>query len=158
RSTVEQVAGDGLKEDVGSDKSGSLTASQEKRMWPSLPSLPLSLEEEMAGASESNPHDATDAGPHRVRWKHAAPHDEPKRTVVAFGDAMFSPTMKGKRAGVSRVVFRTLRHHEHLGHLVLVKVPEFYSSKVCSKCQTLTLEHVRERTDDDQFPGMLCSN
>src|SRR5262249_44478562 len=57
RSTVEQVAGDGPKEDVGSDKSRSLTASREKRMWPSLPSLPLSLEE-MAGASESNPHDA----------------------------------------------------------------------------------------------------
>ena len=95
----------------------------------------------------------TEPPPNPVKWKRAMPHDEAKRTVVAFGDATFSPTMKGKMAGVSRIVFRALCHQERLGHLVLVKVPEFRSSKVCSKCQTLTLEHVRERTDDNQVPG-----
>ena len=60
--------------------------------------------------------------------------------------------MKGKPAGVPRVVFRALRHHERLGHLIVVKVPEFRSSKVCSKCGTLTLDHVREPTDNG-LPG-----
>jgi len=95
--------------------------------------------------------------PRPSKWKRAAPHDEAKRTVVAFGDGMFSPTMKGKRAGVSRVVFRALRHRERLGHLTLVRVPEFRTSKVCSKCHTLTLEHVR--IDDTPLHAVLsCKN
>jgi len=87
----------------------------------------------------------------KKKWKPLAQHEEPeKRTVVAFGDGMFSPTMKGKRAGVSRVLFRALRHHDRLGHLTLVKVPEFRSSKVCSRCQTLqTLDHVRDEASSD---------
>ena len=93
------------------------------------------------GAHRLDPQRSLDPEPppNPVKWKRAMPHDEAKRTVVAFGDATFSPTMKGKMAGVSRIVFRALRHQERLGHLVLVKVPEFRSSKVCSKCQTLTL-------------------
>ncbi len=93
-----------------------------------------------------------DPGLH-VKWKCTEPHDEPRRIVVAFGDGMFSPTMKGKKSGLSRVLFRAFRHHDRLGHLTLIKVPEFRTSKVCFKCQTLTLEHVRERFDDDEYPG-----
>ena len=67
--------------------------------------------------------------------------------------------MKGKIAGVSRVVFRALRHHDRLGHLVLVKVPEFRSSKICSRCQTLTLEHVRDQVSGDALHAVLrCNN
>ena len=66
--------------------------------------------------------------------------------------------MKGKRAGVSRVVFRTLRHHHHLGHLTLVKVPEFRTSKTCSKCQTMTLENVREAGGNALHAVVKCKN
>jgi len=87
----------------------------------------------------------------RKKWKCKEPHEEQKRTVVAFGDGMFSPTMKGKRAGVSRLLFRALCRHDRLGHLTLVKVPEFRSSKVCSKCQMLqTLDHVRDKASSGE--------
>ena len=67
--------------------------------------------------------------------------------------------MKGKQTGVSRVVFHALHHHDHLGHLILVKVPEFQSSKVCSKCQTMTLEHVREGDGGNALHAVLrCKN
>ena len=55
--------------------------------------------------------------------------------------------MRGKIAGVSRGLLRALRRHDHLGHLVLVSVPEFRSSKVCSRCKDMTLEHVRDGGD-----------
>src|SRR4051794_10331243 len=47
--------------------------------------------------------------------------------------------MKGKKTGVLRVLFRALRHHDCLGHLVLVKVPEYRSSKMlsCNNCDTV---------------------
>ena len=82
-----------------------------------------------------------------TKWKRVDAHDESKRTVVAFGDGSFSPTMRGKIAGVSRVLLRALRRHDRLGHLVLVSVPEFRSSRVCSRCQGMFLENVRDRGD-----------
>ena len=105
--------------------------------------------------STSVPFDLPDPpGPHRG-WKRQKPHEEPKRTVVAFGDGMFSMTMKGKRAGVSRLLFRALRHHDRLGHLTLVKVPEFNSSRVCSRCQELSLDHVCDEASGDSLHAVL---
>jgi hypothetical protein len=85
----------------------------------------------------------------RKKWKRREAHEDDRRAVVAFGDGMFSPTMKGKRAGVSRLLFRALCRHDRLGHLTLVKVPEFRSSRVCSRCQELTLDHVRDEASRD---------
>ena len=55
--------------------------------------------------------------------------------------------MKGKRAGVCRILYKELCHLEHLGHLVVIKIPEFRSSKVCSKCNMMTLENIHEKID-----------
>ena len=91
----------------------------------------------------------------RIKWKHREPHEELKRTVVAFGDGMFSMTMKGKKAGVSQKLFRALHHHDHLDHIVLIKVPEFHSSKVCSRCQTMTLNHMHNKASGKSLHAVL---
>jgi hypothetical protein len=57
-----------------------------------------------------------------------------KMPLVAFGDAKFATTMRGKRAGVSGVLFRKLKEMERCGMVRVVRVDEYRSSKVCSKC------------------------
>ena len=54
--------------------------------------------------------------------------------LIVFGDAKFLTTMRGKRAGLSRVLFRKLKQLERCGRVKVVQVDEYLSSQVCSKC------------------------
>lgn len=55
--------------------------------------------------------------------------------LVVFGDGMFGKDnvkMKGHRSGVVGKLFKTLKKREAEGHLIVVTIDEFKTSKICS--------------------------
>ncbi|KAM3580382.1 hypothetical protein VKS41_007048 [Umbelopsis sp. WA50703] len=78
------------------------------------------------------------------KWRPNLPADElEKRTVIAFGDGDFGTTWRGKKAAAYKVIYRSLcRLQRTVANLKVLLVPEPYSSQVCSKCNTRTLDHM----------------
>jgi hypothetical protein len=78
------------------------------------------------------------------KWRPNLPTDElEKRTVIAFGDGDFGTSWRGKKAAAYKVIYRSLcRLQRTVTNLKVLLVPEPYSSQVCSKCNTRTLDHM----------------
>jgi len=78
------------------------------------------------------------------KWRPNLPADElEKRTVIAFGDGDFGTSWRGKKAAAYKVIYRSLcRLQRTVANLKVLLVPEPYSSQVCSKCNTRTLDHM----------------
>jgi hypothetical protein len=70
----------------------------------------------------------------RNKWRpiKAKPHG--KKTVIAFGSAMFSATLKGSKSAVCHQVRRKLKQEASNGRCILIDVNEDLTSRNCSRC------------------------
>jgi hypothetical protein len=77
-------------------------------------------------------------------WRPQPPEDRPvARTIIAYEDAEFGTTYKGKKSSAHNQVYKALRRlAKDIPHIILIKVPEYLTSQICSKCHTRSLEHV----------------
>ncbi|KAI7906106.1 uncharacterized protein BX663DRAFT_415387, partial [Cokeromyces recurvatus] len=68
--------------------------------------------------------------------------DKTKVPLIVFESGMFNRDtnkIRTLRCEATGILWRALRRHEAAGQLITITIDEFRTSKVCSKCQTLTL-------------------
>ncbi|KAI7908326.1 uncharacterized protein BX663DRAFT_482514 [Cokeromyces recurvatus] len=68
--------------------------------------------------------------------------DKTKVPLIVFGSGMFNKDtnkIRTLRCGVTGILWCALKRREAAGQLITIIIDEFGTSKVCSRCQTLTL-------------------
>ncbi|GAA5809176.1 hypothetical protein MFLAVUS_002581 [Mucor flavus] len=85
--------------------------------------------------------------------------DSTKMPLVVFGDGLKGKShvkLKGRRTGVSEIIYRQLKRREKLGEVLVLDINEFRTSSVCFNCHEMNLRH--HQAEDRSFFSILICN
>ncbi|KAI8641543.1 hypothetical protein BD408DRAFT_417986 [Parasitella parasitica] len=57
------------------------------------------------------------------------------KTIIAYGDGRFSPTMRGKRSGPTKTIIKALQKCKENRGVTVQIVDEYLTSQVCNNCK-----------------------
>ncbi|ORE13652.1 hypothetical protein BCV71DRAFT_277620 [Rhizopus microsporus] len=82
----------------------------------------------------------------------------PAKTIVAFGNATFAATMKGKRAAPVKLIIKKLIQIQ-TNVLQVCFVDEYLTSQVCNACKNRQLDNITTMSSKRRVHAMLeCNN
>ncbi|KAI8062967.1 hypothetical protein BDF21DRAFT_428408 [Thamnidium elegans] len=90
---------------------------------------------------------------------HFVEGDRTKMPLVIFGDGLKGSShvkYKGRRVGVSDVIYKNLKRRQNLGEVLLLDINEFRTSSVCPNCKEMKLR--THKVDDKSFFNILICN
>lgn len=77
-----------------------------------------------------------------TKYKASPSHETYRYTIIAYGAAVFSSSMKGNRAAPTRLFFKVIWQYCIRNKYYFFSIDEFLTSQICNICQTRTLKNV----------------
>ena len=73
------------------------------------------------------------------------------KTIIAYGDGAFSPSMRGKRSGPTKAIVKAIQKCS----VAVVMTDEYLTSQVCNKCKQRNVENVTQKTSKRRVHSVL---
>ncbi|CEG76410.1 hypothetical protein RMATCC62417_11309 [Rhizopus microsporus] len=91
---------------------------------------------------------------------HFTEEDTTKMPLVIFGGGIKGSShvkYRGRRVGVSDIIYKNLKRREKLGEVLVLDINEFRASSVCPNCKEMKLRN-HKAEDKSFFNVLICNN
>ncbi|KAG0162500.1 hypothetical protein DFQ30_001901, partial [Apophysomyces sp. BC1015] len=70
------------------------------------------------------------------KWKPRPVQQDARMPIFGYVYSQFSQYLRGRPAGLTKAFHKELKTAERRGHLIVVQIDEFRTSKMCFRCKT----------------------